>query len=97
MTQAGSTLVTLGTPDGFQVSFSLAALDLMKMATRGASRCMEMRSARPEATDFASFLSTPVYPEGIVRAIREAREWKAGRISGNRVIRLRTANTDEVE
>ena len=37
----GGVIVTLGTPDGFQVSFSLAALDLLKMATRGASRCME--------------------------------------------------------
>jgi hypothetical protein len=37
----GGVIVTLGTPDGFQVSFSLGALDLLKMATQGASRCME--------------------------------------------------------
>ena len=32
---------------------------------------------RPEAIHFASFLATPIYPEGLVRAIREAWEWKA--------------------
>ena len=38
--QQGGVIVTLETPDGFQGSFSLAALDLLKMATQGASRCM---------------------------------------------------------
>jgi hypothetical protein len=37
----GGVIVTMATPDGFQVSFSRAALDLLKMATRGASKCME--------------------------------------------------------
>ena len=52
---------------------------------------------RPEATHFASFLTTPVYPEGLVRAIRGARESKAASNRWQSVICLRTENTDEVE
>ena len=35
--QAGSVIVTLRTPDGFEVSFGLAALELLRMANRSAS------------------------------------------------------------
>ncbi len=34
-------IVTLRTPDGFQVSFGLAALELLRMATRSASASAE--------------------------------------------------------
>ena len=39
--QAGTVIVTLRTPDGFEVSFGLAALDLLRMANRSASASAE--------------------------------------------------------
>jgi hypothetical protein len=39
--QAGTVIVTLRTPDGFEVLFGLAALELLRMATRGASPSAE--------------------------------------------------------
>jgi hypothetical protein len=40
--QAGTVIVTLRTPDGFQVSFGLAALELLRMANRSAAASMEV-------------------------------------------------------
>jgi len=39
--QPGTVIVTLRTPDGFQVSFGLAALEMLRMATRSASASAE--------------------------------------------------------
>jgi len=35
--QPGTVIVTLRTPDGFQVSFGVAALEMLRMATQSAS------------------------------------------------------------
>ena len=37
----GTLIVTLGTPDGFQVSFAIPALTLLRMANVGASACQK--------------------------------------------------------
>ena len=39
--QVGTVIVTLRTPDGFQVSFGLAALEMLRMATQSASASLE--------------------------------------------------------
>lgn len=39
--QVGTMIVTLRTPDGFQVSFGLPALELLRMATRSATASVE--------------------------------------------------------
>ena len=39
--QAGAVIVTLRTPDGFRVSFTLAALEVQRMATRDVSTSVE--------------------------------------------------------
>jgi len=44
--QAGSVIVTLRTPDGFQVSFSLAALEILRMATQSASTSLAASGIR---------------------------------------------------
>jgi hypothetical protein len=44
--QVGTVIVTLRTPDGFQVSFGLAALEMLRMATQSASVSLEASGIR---------------------------------------------------
>jgi hypothetical protein len=44
--QAGTVIVTLRTPDGFQVSFGLAALEVLRMATQSVSTSQQASGIR---------------------------------------------------